>query len=256
MSSNALAMVPIRDPNHPKFGNRPSYAFLDAPSIEPHPLPAAFVWPPPPEIVTSALLTAARRPIRTSSTSSSRGANATPDRWDPRGMDESLDSELFVLVSIPPFPISFFCCDLFPWTVLCLSLRVPDPTPPLAPSSSITRPLYFQPVLSTGCSVLPSFCVPILPRGCKLPSTSPHPVLSTSSTQPLYMVIGPELPIAWRLISGIPPLGIASSPDRVTTLDGSAVAVATQIVSSLNTFTSLPIMTPWCGHPWRLCALS
>lgn len=49
MSSNALAMVPIRDPNHPKFGNRPSYAFLDAPSIEPHPLPAAFVWPPPPE---------------------------------------------------------------------------------------------------------------------------------------------------------------------------------------------------------------
>lgn len=49
MSSNALAMVPIRDPNHPKFGNRPSYAFLDAPSIEPHPLPAGFVWPPPPE---------------------------------------------------------------------------------------------------------------------------------------------------------------------------------------------------------------
>lgn len=69
-------------------------------------------------------------------------------------MDESLDSELFVLVSIPPFPISFFCCDLFPWTVLCLSLRVPDPTPPLAPSSSITRASLFptRPVDRLLCS--------------------------------------------------------------------------------------------------------
>lgn len=256
MSSNALAMVPIRDPNHPKFGNRPSYAFLDAPSIEPHPLPAGFVWPPPPE---SSPPPSSPPPAAPSAPAVPAAAGApTPPQIDgiPVGWTRAWTASCLYSFPFRLSPSAFSAVTYFPGQCSACPCESLTQHLPLLHRPRSPGPLYFQPVLSTGCSVLPSFCVPILPRGCKLPSTSPHPVLSTSSTQPLYMVIGPELPIAWRLISGIPPLGIASSPDRVTTLDGSAIAVATQIVSSLNTFTSLPIMTPSCGHPWRFCALS
>lgn len=165
--------------NYPKFGNVPSYTFRDTLSIEPHPLPAGFVWPPPPESSPPPSSPPPAAPSAPSAPAVPAAAVApTPPQIDgiPVGWTRAWTVSCFYSF---PFRLSPSACSAvtyFPGQCSACPCESLTQHPPLLHRPRSPGPLYFQPVLSTGCSVLPSFCVPILPRGCKLPL-----YLSTSS---------------------------------------------------------------------------